>query len=378
MAKVPFCSAALRQFPGCQCTISRRMAKIRFVDDWLRSPHAAPSRFRVVMVVAEKWAEQRVLMRAYTSGRDQTQPTITLHGHELAIGPTSLDPNGPWGIHVAPMADGRAQELQGMLEAAAKRLAGSKGNPPRLSDEEGTFDREPTGNWEMGAPRMVPGAARSREMEPMQVARIAASAKTFHANPPHHAAVAPRVAPSAMPVSALRSDPASSGRSFAPFPGPSSASLSSVVASVAQANSGIPGQGSGRAAPMPRRRPSNTEAPSNGRTALGFQSGAGAQSTLVRLGLSPAVSSRLARLAHSVVPTDFQITTFERMVLNMLGDAALYAHADVRAREIGNLIAVEDPVTWMEDLIYKLEQFGVPLIEPGNPIGAEPSYRIRW
>ena len=129
---------------------------------------------------------------------------------------------------------------------------------------------------------------------------------------------------------------------------------------------------------MPRRRPTNTEVPSNGRTALGFQSGAGAQSALVRLGLSPAVSSRLARLAHSVVPTDFQITTFERMVLNMLGDAALYAHADVQAREIGNLIAVEDPVAWMEELIYKLEQFGVPLIEPGNPIGAEPSYRIRW
>ncbi len=337
------------------------MAKIRFVDDWLRSPHATPSRFRVAMVVAEKWAEQRVLMRAYASGRDQTQPTITLHGHELAIGPASLDPNGPWGIHVAPMVDGRAQELQSMLEAAAKRLAGSKGNPPRLADEEGTFDREPTGNWEMGAPRLEPGAGRSREMEPMPVARIAASAKTFHVPPPHHAAVAPLVAPSAMPVSALRT-------------GPANANSSSML----PVSSNAPNTGGVRAAPLPRRRPSNSDAPSNGRTALGFQSGAGAQSALVRLGLSPAVSSRLARLAHSVVPTDFQITTFERMVLNMLGDAALYAHADVHAREIGKLIAVEDPVAWMEDLIYKLEQFGVPLIEPGNPIGAEPSYRIRW
>ncbi len=350
------------------------MAKIRFVDDWLRSPHAAPSRFRVAMVVAEKWAEQRVLMRAYTSGRDQTQPTITLHGHELAIGPASLDPNGPWGIHVAPMVDGRAQELQAMLEAAAKRLAGSKGNPPRLADEEGTFDREPTGNWELGSPRIVPGAGRSREMEPVQVARIAASAKTFHANPPHQTAVAPMVAPSAMPVSALRAAPAPSVRSFDPFQGPSSAGSSSVAHSA----SGAPAAGGVRSTPMPRRRPSNTEVPSNSRTALGFQSGAGAQSALVRLGLSPAVSSRLVRLAHSVVPTDFQITSFERMVLNMLGDAALYAHADVQAREIGHLIAVEDPVAWMEELIYKLEQFGVPLIEPGNPIGAEPSYRIRW
>ncbi|MBP9087464.1 MAG: hypothetical protein KBG15_15175 [Kofleriaceae bacterium] len=333
------------------------MAKIRFVDDWLRSPHAAPSRFRVAMVVAEKWAEQRVLMRAYTAGRDQTQPTITLHGQELAIGPATLDPNGPWGIHVAPLVDGRAQELQAMLEAAAKRLAGSKGNPPRLADEEGTFDREPTGNWDLGAPRMVPGAGRSREMEPMQGARIVASVKTFHANPPHHTAVAPTVAPSAMPVSALRSGPASA---------------------VSQPNGGAPLAGGVRSTPMPRRRPANTEPPGHSRTALGFQSGAGAQSALVRLGLSPAVSSRLARLAHSVVPTDFQITSFERMVLNMLGDAALYANADVQACEIGNLIAVEDPVAWMEGLIHKLEQFGLPLIEPGNPIGAEPSYRIRW
>lgn len=301
------------------------------------------------MVVAEKWAEQRVLMRAYTSGRDQTQPTITLHGQELAIGPASLDPNGPWGIHVAPLVDGRAQELQQMLEAAAKRLAGSKGNPPRLLDEEGTFDREPTGNWELGAPRIVPGASRSREIEPMQVARIAASASSYHAQPTH---AAPIMAPSAMPVSAMRQPAAAAVASSAPI----------------------------RSTPMPMpRRRNSTDVPANGRTALGFQSGAGAQSALVRLGLSPAVSSRLARLSHSVVPTDFQITKFERMVLNMLGDAGLYsATADVSAREIGQLIAVDDPVAWMEDLIYKLERFGVPLIEPGNPIGAEPSYRMRW
>jgi hypothetical protein len=169
------------------------------------------------MVVAEKWAEQRVLMRAYTSGRDQTQPTITLHGHELAIGPASLDPNGPWGIHVAPLVEGRAQELQHMLEAAAKRLAGSKGNPPRLLDEEGTFDREPTGNWELGSPRIVPGASRSREMEPMQVARIAASASTYHAQPAH---AVPITAPSAMPVSAMRQPAAASSSTIRSTPMP--------------------------------------------------------------------------------------------------------------------------------------------------------------
>jgi hypothetical protein len=323
------------------------MAKIRIVDDWLRSPHASPSHFRVVMVVAEKWAEQRVLMRAYASSRDQTMPTITLHGHELAIGPASLDGNGSWGIHVSPVVEGRAQELQTMLEMAAKRLAGSKGNPPRLQDEEATFDREPTGNWEVGAPRLSPGAGRSREMEPMQAVRIAPSASSYHVQPAQ-SHLASMIAPSAIPVSAVR-------------PG---------------AGSTVPAI---RSTPMPRRRAVTTDVAVGGRTALGFQSGAGAQSVLVRLGLSPAVSARLARLATNVVPTDFQITALERMVLNMLGDAALYgSQADVSARDIGNLIAQTDAVAWMEELIYKLERFGVPLVEPGNPIGSEPSYRLRW
>src|SRR5205807_106834 len=76
------------------------MAQIRIVDDWLRSPASPPSHYRSVMVIAEKWAEQRVLMRAYAESRDQTRPTILLHGIELAIGPAGLDLNGPWGIHV--------------------------------------------------------------------------------------------------------------------------------------------------------------------------------------------------------------------------------------------------------------------------------------
>ena len=50
-----------------------------------------------VMVIAEKWAEQRVLMRAYAECRDQLRPTIMLHGIELAIGPAGLELNGPWG-----------------------------------------------------------------------------------------------------------------------------------------------------------------------------------------------------------------------------------------------------------------------------------------
>src|SRR3954467_10234517 len=105
-----------------------RMAQIRIVDDWRRSPAAGPNHYRSVMVVAEKWAEQRVLMRAYAESRDQPRPTIMLHGIELAVGPAGLDLNGPWGIHVGDNPDGRAQDIKSQLEAAARRVAGSKGN----------------------------------------------------------------------------------------------------------------------------------------------------------------------------------------------------------------------------------------------------------
>src|SRR5260221_12204543 len=106
------------------------MAQIRLVDDWLRSPASAPSHYRSVMVIAEKWAEQRVLMRAYAESRDQTLPTIRLHGAELAIGPAGVDVNGPWGIHVGEPSEGRAQVVKHRLEEAARRRAGSNGKSP--------------------------------------------------------------------------------------------------------------------------------------------------------------------------------------------------------------------------------------------------------
>ena len=112
--------------------MSGGMAQIRIVDDWRRSPASGPSHYRSVMVIAEKWAEQRVLMRAYAESRDQLRPTIMLHGTELAIGPAGLDLNGPWGIHVGDSPESRAPHIKEQLEASARRLAGSKGNPPRL------------------------------------------------------------------------------------------------------------------------------------------------------------------------------------------------------------------------------------------------------
>lgn len=100
------------------------------------------------MVVAEAWAEQRVLMRAFARCRDQVRPTVVLAGAELPMGPAGLDAHGPWGIHVHPPVDGRAQELRAQLELAARRLAGSKGNPPRLMDEEPSFDHKATSHWD--------------------------------------------------------------------------------------------------------------------------------------------------------------------------------------------------------------------------------------
>src|SRR3954454_1661000 len=145
------------------------MAQIRIVDDWRRSPAAGPSHYRSVMVIAEKWAEQRVLMRAYTESRDQLRPTIMLHGTELAIGPAGLDLNGPWGIHVGDNPEIRAPHIKDQLETSARRLSGSKGNPPRLSDEAPTFDREPTANWGPGAPRVL---LRRADPQPPQVQHV--------------------------------------------------------------------------------------------------------------------------------------------------------------------------------------------------------------
>lgn len=311
------------------------MAQIRFVDIWLRAPGAPPSHYRSVMVITEKWAEQRVLMRAYAESRDQTRPTIMLHGVELAIGPAGVDVNGPWGIHVGDDPGGRAQEIKAQLEAAAKRLAGSKGNPPRLLDEESTFDREPTANWGPGAPRILP-----KRPEPHAPASAVTVAPASAARVPQAQAASyvPQVQVAAH---------------HAPVAGPSAPSNPEL-----------------RKTPMPRSR-GRTRPPPNRGTALGYQSGSGAQSAVVRLGLAPQVSARLGWLVDRVVPADFQIDSGERRVLNALGERELTAHA------IGQMLDVVDAVTFMEDLTRKLEAYGVDLVEPGDPDGGEPTYRLR-
>ena len=325
----------------------RLMAAIRIVDDWLRSPLSPPSRWRTVMVIAEKWAEQRVLMRAFAESRDQTRPTIMLHGDELAIGPASTDANGPWGIHVGENPDGKAQEIKSHFEHAARRLAGSKGNPPRLSDEEPTFDREPTANWGPGAPRVLPQRPQHVStpidfIVPATAARVPAHQHaTFVAQRSavqHVNGASPTPAPDV-------ASPSNPGTRLNPLP-----------------------RGRGRTRPPPIAGAANLTT----RTALGFASGAGAQSVLVRLGLAPQVSSSLGRLVDRVVPSEFHLETAERRVLNALGGQDV-----LTARAIGHLLDLVDAVTFMEDLTRKLETFGIDLIEPADPDGGEPTYRLR-
>ena len=312
------------------------MAQIRIVDDWRRSPASGPSHYRSVMVIAEKWAEQRVLMRAYAESRDQLRPTIMLHGTELAIGPAGLDLHGPWGIHVGDNPEARAPHIKDQLESSARRLAGSKGNPPRLADEAPTFEREPTANWGPGAPRVVP-TRPIQQPTPMQ-----------HVAPVGAARVP--AAPAASPI-----PPRQVHHAAAP-----------VVAAAAPSNPEL------RTTPMPRPwSRTGRHPPVNARTALGYTSGSGAQSAIVHLGLAPHVSARLGRLVDRVVPADFHLDHRERRVLNALGEGEL------TARGIGQMLDIVDPVAFMEDLTRKLESYSLDLVEPGDPQGGEPAYRLR-
>lgn len=293
------------------------------------------------MVIAEKWAEQRVLMRAYAQSRDQTMPTILLHGIELAIGPAGVDANGPWGIHVGQHAQLTAQHVKAGLEEAARRIAGSKGNPPRLVDESQTFDREPTGNWAPGTPRVLPQRPDHRAPDVDHVMPVAAARVP-------QAQIATYV-PQNMPAQHVSQDALHSHAVSAP----SNPEL--------------------RKTPMPRQRSGRTRPPPLSiRTALGYASGSGAQSAVVRLGLAPHISARLGRYVDRVVPADFTIDSGERRVLNALGDAD-----HVSARAIGHMLDIADAVSFMEELIRKLEQYGLgDLIEPGPPSGGEPTYRM--
>jgi len=131
------------------------MARIRIVDEWVRAPGGKCRRDPVVMVVAERWAEQRVLMRAFVNSMDRQNPSIQLGGKEFAISPTA-DSTDAWGIHVRLKQEGAAQELRKLLEAAATFLSG--GNVDNGCSRGGSPLEASTTNYVMGGP----GATRNR------------------------------------------------------------------------------------------------------------------------------------------------------------------------------------------------------------------------
>jgi hypothetical protein len=243
-------------------------------------------------------------------------------------------------------------------------MAGAKGNPPRLADEESTFERKPTNNWAPGTPADVPH-------------RHPGSAGATQPIAEHHAAAMPptSVAPLGPSLPAVARVPAAQAATYIPYqptaevvrPGASGAPA--MIATV-PSNPGL------RKTPVPmpaeRARTRTPSTPPGRGTALGYQSGAGAQSAVVRLGLSPAVSQLLTRLVNRTVPADFQISKFERQVLNAIGDQGV-----ITARSVGQMLGVADPVGWMEQLVTKLEQYGLDIVEPGAPQGGEPTYVLR-
>ena len=373
------------------------MARIRIVDAWLRCPTAHPTHQRAVMVVAEAWAEQRVLMRAYADSSDQTRPTIALHGAELAIGPAGTDPHGPWGIHVEPPADGRAQKLRDELELAARRLSGSKGNPPRLMDEESPFDRKRTNHWAPGTPPDVPSDGPAPYYEPSDPA-VAAAAQSAMPGAPAGWPPAPAGWP---PAPAAWPEPSAAPTAPAPAPGPTrnaqpwpagawhvpvpatspTAPTVHMPPPAAPALSMAPDSRPPAAAPATDPR-SPAAAAGNavpGTTAFGFAHGAGAQiGAGARIG-SPsgpdpehANRRRLISMVRRTMPIGFQLTGEEMAVLDAL-DAAPWL-SESRVAEIAG---VQDGGAWMRQLIEKLGQHGLDLIETHSGAGGEPAYALR-
>lgn len=335
------------------------MARIRIVDEWLRSPVSPPSRYRAIMVVAERWGEQRVLMRAFQECPDQTRPTVVLHGAELAIGPAGTNPSGPWGIHVEPPVDGRAQELRQQLEVAARRLVGSRDrNPARLEDEQSSFEGKATNYW-------APGAPRDRQSVPPAPAYYEPAAVA----PPDSSTVIPSAAPRVAVAVPAQAPPAS----------PTPVAMAATPAPAERrtpAPTPVPRQMS--SAPRRRRRGWTSPIPNaparevGGRTALGF---AGAPVTGPRVGARPDTapgSKTLSRVVGRTMPVGFQLTTAERDVLNALGDAPC-----LTASRVAEIAGVSDGLVWMERLMSKLAEHGLDLIAPGDDAAGEPTYVLR-
>ena len=319
-------------------------------------------------------------MRAFASCSDQTRPTIVLHGHELAIGPAGTDPHGQWGIHVEPPVDGRAQELRAQLELAARRLAGAKGNPPRLVDETSRFDNKATHLWAPGTPPdpLVGKGGTAHGFgyyEPTSVA------------PPSDSPVIPSAAPrpaisQAAPVAQLTpvSDrPTIQHMTPMPFTTPrrpgSKTDQHWLVGS------------------PPERSPPEREHRSRGvtpwasagsssgqklgaRTQPGFLPPKGTTATMTTPMTVTATATVPAQSFSSVVgktmPLGLQLSDGEREVLNALGRVP-----SLTVREIGEIANVGDPLGWMEQFLRKLASIGLDVVTPGDDRNGEPTYVLR-
>jgi hypothetical protein len=347
------------------------LARIRIIDEWLRSPVASPSRYRAVMVVAESWSEQRVLMRAFAASGDQTRPTIVLYGVELAIGPAGLAAHGEWGIHVEPPVDGRAQELRNELELAARRLAGTKGNPPRLADEASRFENKATHLWAPGtAPDVPAGPAPATRAgygyyEPAEVvARTARPIMVENSRAQSAFAMSAFAPPDRPTVLAARDDrlaEAAERRSrsatltdVALFAG---AAASPVASHTATTSTSALSVGS-------RTRPGYMPAPPPPPRS--------ADHAVPRAPASASTHMSFASLVGRTMPLGLQLTQSEREVLNALGRAPA-----LTADEIGRIVGASDPVPWMERFQTKLSELGLDLVASGTARTGEPTYVLR-
>jgi len=320
------------------------------------------------MVVARSWAEQRVLMRAFSSSDDQTRPTIVLHGCELAIGPAGTDPHGEWGIHVEPPVDGRAQELREALQLAAKLLAGSKGNPPRLQDEVPEYEDRATNNWAPGnavvdpknksyyEPAIGAATSSSREIPSSASARAKLSKTNFRKTPPFWGGMYenPELAQSdgsgSLRAARVSTAPAASG-------GGSATGLRKRKNRQTFRYSGVVTAQSLKASAPAALGPTPAPAsPKPNKTVFGYSSAK-----------NQSVSYAVA--AGKTMPLGFTLEDAERRVLNALGERGAMG-----AGEIGTLLGVPEPMAWMAKFMDKLAEIGLDLVTPGDDRDGEPTY----
>jgi hypothetical protein len=323
-------------------------------------------------------------MRAFASCADQTRPTINLHGEELAIGPASTDPHGEWGIHVQPPVDGRAQELREALQLAARLLAGSKGNPPRLQDEVPEFEDRATNSWDphskmpkksevgnrtvfghsgTGAPSVpepsyyepAMGAPTSDSAEILSsgASRSKLNQKNFRKTPPFWADVyeRPELEQGASPE---RMSPPPTANAPVPPTGHAPAPKRANRRTAQYNGVRVEPAAAPVIAAATIRKPKKQAA----KTAFGFLP-------------SEAPKETFAATASKTMPLGLTLDKAERTVLNELGRQPFLTPA-----MIADVLGVAEPMEWMARFMDKLAEFGLDLVAPGPDQDGEPTYQL--